>query len=101
MDLTLDLSTSLQVELFQCSHKRDQTPRPENQTRIRPIFYEKSDLYQTFLAPKSDLRATSLARVGPTAAAAEAVVATPVKPVIYLMKNQFHRENLQISGVPD
>ena len=46
-------------------------------------------------------RATSLARVGPTAAAAEAVVATPVKPVIYLMKNQFHRENLQISGVPD
>ena len=93
---------------MQCSHKRDQTPRPENQTRIRPIFYEKSDLYQTFLAPKSDLlnnffvyRATSLARVGPTAAAAEAVVATPVKPVIYLMKNQFHRENLQISGVPD
>ena len=40
---------------MQCSHKRDQTPRPENQTRIRPIFYEKSDLYQTFLAPKSDL----------------------------------------------
>ena len=72
---------------------RDQKIRPESD----PFFMRN----QTYIRPSRLYRATSLARVGPTAAAAEAVVATPVKPVIYLMKNQFHRENLQISGVPD
>ena len=72
--------------------------------RLRPHCCSRNECKLISGSPAELLylyHATSLVRVGPTAAAAEAVVATPVKPVIYLMKNQFHRENLQISGVPD